>query len=183
MDLILIRHPKTVVPNGTCYGARDVEPDPERLASDAARIAPMLPADAKVISSPQQRARRLAEHFGDVETDDRLVEMDFGAWEMRRWDDLPRDEIDGWAADLLGYTPPDGEALGDVAARVIDWWENQPRDQTIIAVAHGGPWRVLATHLLGVPLEHSMRFEIEWGGRAMFRITDHGAQLRGWNVF
>ena len=183
MDLVLIRHPKTVVPNGVCYGSSDVEPDPERLASDAARIAPMLPRDARVVSSPQQRAARLAAFFGEVETDARLVEMDFGDWEMKRWDALPREEIDGWAGDLLGYTPPGGEALGSVAARTIDWWESQPRDRTIVAVAHGGPWRVLAAHLLGIPLEHSMRVEIEWGGRALFRISDHGAQLRGWNIF
>ncbi len=183
MDLILIRHPKTVVANGVCYGSTDVDPDPARLAADAKRIAPLLPENPRLFSSPQQRAHKLAAHFGTVETDPRLVEMDFGAWEMQRWDDLPRAEIDGWADDLLGYAPPGGETLGAVAARTIEWWENQPRDQTIIAVAHGGPWRVLAAHLLGIPLEHSIRLEIEWGGRALFRIHNHGAQLRGWNLF
>ena len=183
MDLVLIRHPKTVVADGVCYGSTDVEPDRQRLAADAARIAPMLPADARVVCSPQQRAAKLAAHFGEAEPDARLVEMDFGGWEMRRWDDLPREEIDAWAADMTGYTPPDGESLGAVAARVIDWWESQPRDRTIVAVAHGGPWRVLAAHLLGMPIEHSTRVEIEWGGRALFRISDYGAQLRGWNIF
>ncbi len=183
MDLVLVRHPKTVVQRGVCYGSTDVAPDPERLASDAARIAPMLPKDARTITSPMQRARLLAESFGAVETDERLVEMDFGAWEMQRWDALPRDEIDGWTDDLLGFTPPGGEALSEVAERTIDWWESLPRDQTIIAVAHGGPWRILGAHLLGIPLEHSLRLEIEWGGRALFRINKFGAQLRGWNLF
>jgi len=183
MDLVLIRHPKTVVANGVCYGSTDVEPDPERLASDAARIASALPPDARLVCSPQQRAALLAAHFGEPEHDPRLVEMDFGAWEMRRWDDLPRAEIDGWATDMLGYRPPGGETLGEVAARTIDWWEGQPRDRDIVAVAHGGPWRVLAAHMLGIPIEHSMRVEIEWGGRALFRISDYGAQLRGWNIF
>jgi len=75
MDLILIRHPQTVVPRGTCYGETNVEPDPARLASDAARIAPLLPDDARIVSSPQQRAQKLAAHFGDVETDRRLVDV------------------------------------------------------------------------------------------------------------
>lgn len=183
MDLILIRHPQTVVPNGVCYGSTDVEPDPEHLSSDAARIAPLLPQDARIISSPQQRAQRLAANFGSPETDARLVEMAFGEWEMRRWDDLPRAEIDAWASDILTYVPPGGESLGSVAARVIDWWEDQPRNRTIIAVAHGGPWRVLAAYLLGISVEHSTRLELEWGGRALFRINDYGAQLRGWNLF
>lgn len=183
MDLILIRHPKTVVPNGVCYGSTDVEPDPQRLASDAARIAPLLPDGARVVCSPQQRAFKLAAQFGEPEPDARLKEMDFGAWEMQRWDNLPRDEIDGWAADLLEYRPPAGETLREVAERTLDWWAAQPRDATLVAVAHGGPWRVLAAHLLGIPLEHSTRVEIEWGGRALFRISDYGAQLRGWNLF
>lgn len=182
MDLILIRHPKTVVADGICYGSTDVEPAPERLASDAARLSPLLP-EARIVCSPQQRARQLAEHLGQPETDPRLVEMDFGTWEMQRWNALPRSEIDAWAEDVVGYTPPGGEALGAVAARVIDWWQDQPREGTLIAVAHGGPWRCLAAHLLGLPTEHSMRLEIEWGGRAHFRIHDHGAQLRGWNLF
>jgi len=46
MDLILIRHPKTVVPNGVCYGSTDVEPDPKHLSQDAARLKPILPEDA-----------------------------------------------------------------------------------------------------------------------------------------
>ena len=183
MDLILVRHPATVVPRGTCYGATDVEPDPDHLTADAARIAPQLPESARIVCSPQQRAQKLATHFGEPKTDPRLVEMNFGAWEMQRWDDLPRDQIDAWADDILGYAPPDGESLGSVAARTIHWWEDQPRDQTIVAVAHGGPWRVLAAHLLGIPLQHSSRVEIEWGGRALFRIHDHGVQLRGWNLF
>jgi alpha-ribazole phosphatase len=183
MDLILIRHPKTVVPDGVCYGSSDVEPHPDHLARDAARIAPVLPKDARITASPQQRAQRLAAHFGTPETDPRLVEMDFGAWEMQRWDALPRAEIDSWADDLTGYTPPEGESLGAVAARVIDWWQDQPREGTLVAVAHGGPWRCLAAHLLGIPTEHSIRMEIEWGGRALFRVSDHGAQLRGWNLF
>jgi len=102
---------------------------------------------------------------------------------MRPWDDLPRAEIDAWADDLTGYRPPGGETLHEVSTRTIDWWNEQDKDQTIVAVAHGGPWRALAAHLLRIPLEHSTRVEIEWGGRALFRIHDHGAQLRGWNLF
>ncbi len=183
MDLILIRHPKTVVADGTCYGSTDVEADPKHLASDVTRLRAVMPSDVRIISSPMQRAMRLAEYFGPVETDARLVEMDFGDWEMRCWDDLPREELDAWATDLSGYIPPGGESLRSVAARTIDWWQKQPRDRTVIAVAHGGPWRVLAAHLLGIPLDHTTRLEIGWGGRAVFRVTDFGVQLRGWNLF
>ena len=183
MDLILIRHPRTVAASGVCYGALDLEPDADCLAADAARLKAVIPPDARIVCSPQQRALSLAQQLGEPEMDARLVEMDFGDWENRRWDDLPRTEIDAWAADMLGYVPPGGESVKAMSERVLDWWESVQKDGTLVAVGHGGPWRLLAAHLMGVPHAHSTRFEVEWGGRAHWRITSERVQLRGWNLF
>lgn len=184
MDLVLIRHPKTVAPAGTCYGSLDLEAAPERLEADAARLAPLIPKDAWIVSSPKRRALDLARRLGEPETDARLVEMDFGCWENRQWSDLPRTEIDGWAADFMGYAPPGGESVRAMAERTLDWWRSVAKhDGTLVVVGHGGPWRLLAAHLTGTPLENAMRFEIEWGGRAHWRITADSIQLRGWNLF
>lgn len=184
MDLILIRHPKTVAPLGTCYGSTDLEPDPDHLAADAARLRPLIPENARIVASPLQRARLLAERLGEnIETDARLRELGFGEWEMQRWDALPRADMDSWAANVAGHVPPGGESLRDMEARVKDWWAETPKTGVLFAVAHGGPWRVLAANLLGLPLEKSLQFEIEWGGRSHFRFHDHGVQLRGWNLF
>ena len=159
-DVLLIRHPQTVAAHGVCYGALDLDPAPERLASDAARLAPLIPGGVRVIASPRRRARMLAERLGPpVETDDRLAELDFGRWEGLRWDDLPRAEIDSWAADPLGYRPGGGESVGEMAARTLDWWETLARDgRPVVAVGHGGPWRLLAAHAVGAPLANERRF-------------------------
>lgn len=184
MELILIRHPKTVAPLGTCYGSTDLEADANHLATDAARLRPLMPRGARFVASPLQRAHRLACALGEpVETDDRLVEVGFGEWEMKRWDDLPRSDMDAWAANVAGHVPPGGESLNDVQARVLDWWDSVEKTGTLVAVAHGGPWRILGAHLLGMPLERSLSIEIQWGGRAHFRVSPDFVQLRGWNLF
>lgn len=185
MDIHLIRHPKTVAPDGTCYGSYDIEPDPAILASDAARILPALPADARFLSSPQTRAHQLAQALAGrtVETDARLVEMDFGAWENRLWGDLPRSEIDAWAADTLGYTPPGGESVADMNARVLDWWSGLTVEDTpLVVVSHGGPLRLLAAHASGAGPINAMRFEVQWGSRAVINHTGDRTILTGWNM-
>lgn len=185
MDIHLIRHPRTVASRGTCYGSLDIEADPERLAADTARLAPSIPAGARFISSPQRRARALAEALakGAVATDPRLVEMDFGAWEGRLWDDLPREEIDAWAADVGGYAPPGGESVRAMAERVFDWWQGVEIAETpLVVVAHGGPLRLIAAHITGSAPEKSMAFEIQWGNRALVWHNPGRTVLAGWNL-
>lgn len=185
MDIHLIRHPRTVAPLGTCYGSLDIEPDPARLADDTTRLAPAIPPNARFVSSPQRRARMLAEALAgaDVTTDPRLVEMDFGAWEGRPWDDLPRNELDAWAADTGGYTPPGGESVAAVSARVLDWWQGVAIEDTpLVVVAHGGPLRLIAAHVTGSPPARSMAFEIQWGNRALIWHNPGRTVLAGWNL-
>jgi len=185
MDIHLIRHPRTVAPRGTCYGSLDVEADPERLAADAARLAPAIPEGARFVSSPQRRAHALAEALagGPVATDPRLVEIDFGVWEGQLWDDLPRDSIDAWAANVAGYAPPGGESVEAVSVRVLDWWNGLQIEETpLVVVSHGGPLRLIASHITGSSPEKSMAFEIKWGNRALIWRNPGRTVLAGWNL-
>ncbi len=186
MDIHLIRHPKTVASSGTCYGSSDIEAHPDQLAADIARNAPAIPVNARFVSSPQRRAMALARGLaGDraVAADPRLIEMDFGDWENRQWTDLPRDEIDAWAADTGGYIPPNGESVNAMAARVLDWWGQVTVEETpLVVVAHGGPLRIIAAHITGSTPAKSMTFEIQWGSRALIWHNPQRTVLAGWNL-
>lgn len=185
MDIHLIRHPRTVAPQGTCYGSLDIEADPKQLAADVARLAPAIPEGARFISSPQRRALALAEALakGPVATDQRLKEIDFGVWEGQLWNDLPRDAIDAWAANVAGYAPPGGESVEAVAVRVFDWWESlEIEDTPLVVVSHGGPLRLIATHITGSTPANSMAFEIHWGNRALVWRNPGRTALAGWNL-
>lgn len=121
MALILIRHTRPEGAEGLCYGRTDLALA-EGFEAEAARLAAELPAAVRLVTSPLSRCARLAAWLGAarglaVETDPRLAEMDFGAWEGRAWAAIPRGELDAWAADLTGARPHGGETVAELAAR------------------------------------------------------------------
>lgn len=121
MDLILLRHTRPRGAEGLCYGRTDLALAP-CFQANAARLERDLPRFARVLTSPLSRCRRLARALAAargvaLSVDERLVEMDFGAWEGQRWDAIPRAELDVWAADIEGARPHGGERVADMAAR------------------------------------------------------------------
>lgn len=146
MDLIvLVRHPAVAVAPGVCYGRLDVT-----LAEPA--TVPLAGFAGTVWTSPAQRCRAVAAAIGPHQVDLRLQEMDFGAWEGSRWDDVPRAELDHWAADIWQRGPPDGETGAALVARVTAFHDGLPRGDHLV-VTHGGPLKVLGALLRGVPVD------------------------------
>jgi alpha-ribazole phosphatase len=143
VGLILLRHTRPVGSDGVCYGATDLALGGD-LAAEARRLAVQLPAVTAILSSPLQRCLRLAEGLGAarglaVAADARLAELDFGRWEGLRWDRVPRDELDAWAADLTGARPHGGETVAEMAARVATALAAAPAGALV--VTHMGPIR------------------------------------------
>ena len=144
MRLILVRHPKPRCEAGICYGRLDLECEPDALAAAVLRIRE-LAFTSRVFTSPARRARDLAIRLSaEAIVDDRLQELDFGAWEGRRWEDLGREAIDAWYQGLPDSAPPNGETLIAMAARCASWLKSlQPRERPVLTVTHGGPIRVI----------------------------------------
>ncbi len=127
MRIYLIRHPRPEVGSGICYGRSDLTVSRQEQAQALAALLPQLqtlPLVTPIFSSPLLRCATLAQQLSiarggvAVQFDARLAEMDFGDWEMRAWDAIPRNEIDAWAADLTNYRPGGGESVLQMAARV-----------------------------------------------------------------
>jgi alpha-ribazole phosphatase len=83
--------------------------------------------------------------------------MNFGGWEMRRWDDIPRHEIDAWAADPIGFAPPGGESAMALRERVAALLSELP--ELAIVVAHGGVLRACVAELVGMAEWHTLHFD------------------------
>lgn len=154
MTLRLVRHPRTAAAPGLCYGRLDLALGPEAAAEIAAAVTALGVASA-VWSSPAARCRALAEpvarrHGVSLVLDDRLRELDFGAWEGRRWDAIPRAESDPWAADPMAVAPPGGETFAALLARVSAALAEAPAGAVI--VSHAGPIRA-ARMLAGASFE------------------------------
>ena len=143
MRLLLVRHPRPEVDPGLCYGRSDVAAE----GADLLRVRATLPTGLPTWSSPLQRCASLARALNppQLRFDARLAEMDFGAWELRSWDDIPRAEVDAWSADLLDYRPGGGETVMEVAARVAAF-DAGLRDgqQDTLVICHAGTIRLLA---------------------------------------
>jgi alpha-ribazole phosphatase len=151
MRVHLIRHPPPQVDAGVCYGRTDLLCAPAQQAITLAAALPLLPpslAGVPVISSPSRRCADLALALpaAEVTFDARLMEMNFGAWEMRRWDDIAHAEVNAWRDDLLHYLPGGGESLLQMTRRVHAFYQDllARNDPQIIVVAHSGSMRVLA---------------------------------------
>jgi len=157
MRLYLVRHPKPDVPAGYCYGRTDLPAqatDTERVL--AALNHQNLPGAMPIYSSPMQRSAVLAQQLSATPMfDARLAEMDFGAWELRHWDDIARDEIDAWNADLLHYRPGGGENVLQVAMRVAAFRADiqRTRHAEALVICHAGTMRLLHAMSGGGTLE------------------------------
>ena len=147
MRLFLIRHPQPEITPGICYGRSDL---PLRQPWSADALRAHLPAGIPVVSSPLQRCRALAAALApDYRIDERLTELDFGAWEMQAWDDIPRAQIDAWAADPLGFAGHGGESVLQMQARVRQALaELDGRDG--VWVTHAGVMKLVLAELLAL---------------------------------
>jgi alpha-ribazole phosphatase len=170
--VFLIRHPPPLIEPGVCYGRLDVDcRDSGEIAAD---LRSRLPAGISVYSSPLRRALRLARELSPpapVRVDPRLSEIDFGAWEGRRWDDIAREEIDAWAADVVGFTPPGGESVAALRARALDFAASLQSDAAI--VTHAGVMRALAGHWRRLPATNWLRLEFAFGEMVRFDVEAH----------
>ena len=160
MRLFLIRHPPPAVAPGTCYGRTDL-PLAGNPAAYASALAPLLPADAPLFSSPLARCRQLAELLHPAPVfDARIREIDFGDWEMRPWDALDRSLLDAWAADPFHFVPPGGEAVAALRRRVAGFLAELPDEAAdVILVAHAGVMKVCAAELAGEEDWFALRFD------------------------
>jgi alpha-ribazole phosphatase len=160
VKIAFIRHTAVEVAPGLCYGRLDL-PLAVTAAEDIAGVVARL-ADfgaARIWSSPATRCRRLAEALapvigGDPAFDDRLLELHLGGWEGRSWDEVPRADLDRWAADPLGFTAPGGEPGSALIARVTAAFEEiMACAGDHVVVTHGGPLRILSALARQAPID------------------------------
>lgn len=170
-QLILVRHTQPALAAGICYGRLDLDLAPT-WPQEFEQCLALIPTVSCILSSPSSRCQRLARALGrrdgvDVHMDERLLELNFGTWEGRAWDDVPRDAIDEWVADAVDYAPGEGESLRMLWLRVLEFREQvlgRVSGNAAVVVSHHGPLRALAAQSAGQPMGTMMTYQIAWGG-------------------
>ncbi|MFM0735417.1 alpha-ribazole phosphatase [Paraburkholderia sediminicola] len=196
MDIVLIRHPAVALDSGVCYGhsdvalAGDVEISASTLALKLATL--QVPPPRVLMSSPLTRCATLASVMANdfgcaLSHDDRLKEMDFGDWEQQRWDAIDRGLLDDWAANFEHARAHGGESVAQFVARVRAWFDAFAQTRELspaYVVTHAGVMRVIASLVLDVPLERSLRWSLEMTGVVWLRRDEAAQQwsLVRWNA-
>ncbi len=173
MELILIRHLPVDIDGQLCYGQTDV-PLKRPYQQKLEEIAASLPKADACYSSPLSRCAQLAEEIDDhFITDDRLLEMHFGDWEMQSWDtiyELPYGKQ--WMNNYTQLNTPGGESFQDVWERSLSFLnmlKNTPHNRVVI-VTHAGVIRTICaiidqvsiTRAFELPVAYGQIFHREW---------------------
>ncbi len=181
---LLMRHPETSANATGRYVGRGDAPytDVGRIQSNllVAELADWRPE--RLYSSPLRRTRevvdRAAESLGLAPSvDERLNELDFGDAEGLTLDEV---KAAGMAFDFHSAeapVAPGGESRLDIYRRSVDFAaEQETVGGRLAIVTHGGVFRSLLVHLLGLPMEAIWSFDIRPAQIAEVRRFDsHGA--------
>jgi broad specificity phosphatase PhoE len=193
--LLLARHCETGPDYaGRFVGSSDIGLGPNG-PEQARRLAGVMTGyrPDTVYCSPLRRARQtvelLGEHIelGEPVLDDDLREIDFGRWEGLTFDEIVRRDaelVKDWAAWSPDFAFPDGEVTGDFLARVHGAGNRLAGSGagTILVVAHGGVVRAMLCHLLRLPPEHYLLFDIKPARLAVIDLFPEGGVLSGLNL-
>lgn len=167
MEVYIIRHTKVVVSKGTCYGQFDV-PLADDFLTDIFAVKQKLPEHFdKVFSSPSSRCSILAQHISSdvIEYSDQLLEMNFGEWENKNWDDIAPDQLKIWMDDFVFVKTPQGESLELLHERVVQFieWLRLQDYQKVAITTHAGVIRCIWAHYLSISLDKIFKIPVNYG--------------------
>lgn len=182
MEIYLIRHTETILPKGICYGQTDVSLREPFLDQFSKIIQHVSLSNALIYSSPLKRCALLADAFSmykgqysQVITDGRLMEMNFGNWEMKQWDKINQQELNKWMADFVNEKPSGGECFRKLDQRVKSFFDEKilsgtEENNTIVIITHAGVIRSILCQVLEIPLQNAFRIQIDYGCITKIRI-------------
>lgn len=163
MEIYLVRHTSPEIAKGICYGQLDLDLSSQGQAEIQEIALPHSLKGFQLISSPLKRCTAIPQSLGlDYSTDPRLMEYDFGQWEGRPWDDIPRAESDPWMSNYTQVAPPGGETMVEMQARILDFLASL-QSPKVVLFTHAGVIRILWAHFEGLPLEQAFDLSLDFG--------------------
>jgi probable phosphomutase (TIGR03848 family) len=203
--LVLIRHASTEETGRSLSGRLPGIPLSEKGREEARALAERLSSVdfTRIASSPIQRCLETLEPIlrtrtsgvaarPEVEIDERLIEVDYGAWSGRELKALAKDPL--WTTVQRQPSAmhfPKGEALAAAAARGVTAVRERSAalgsDDVWLAASHGDVIKAIVADALGTPLDLFQRIAIDpasitvirYGGErpTVVRVNDSGTPL------
>lgn len=181
MEIYLIRHTAPSINHDICYGHSDI-PLADSFGEECQSLRSKLPGHFDAIfSSPLQRCRFLAEHLNGtgVQYDDRLMELDFGGWEMKTWNEIDPEALKIWMDDFVDKKTPNGESFRELWLRVTAFLKDLEKTsfESIALVTHAGVIRTIIAHILGMPLQNAFQLQLDCGGVSLIKLRENAYNL------
>lgn len=192
ITICLLRHGETAYnAEGNKYCGRTDIPLTDKGIEQARRMNNLLQDYDfdQIFCSPLLRARTTAEIASGtptkVQTDDRLIEVDFGQWEGKRSEDFIAEDPDSWTNWLADPTQfragNTGERGDEIIARLDSFYTELLEKfdgQTILVVGHNGINRFFMAKQLGMPLKNYRRLVQENSALTLVTLDKH----KGFNL-
>ncbi|WP_299157556.1 alpha-ribazole phosphatase [uncultured Tenacibaculum sp.] len=175
MEIILIRHTTPNIAKGICYGQADI-PLADTFAEEIIpilKINELNSSNTIYYSSPLQRCKLLAQKLSDtINFDNRLKELDFGDWELKKWNDINKNELDIWMNDFVNVSTTNGESYLDLHNRTVVFLNEIKllEKEKAIIVTHAGVIRSLWSYINNSPLEKSFDLKLDYGHIIKFTV-------------
>jgi len=189
-SLVLLRHGETEWSrSGRHTGRTDVALTErgERLGRETANLLEGR-SFSLVLTSPLVRARRTAELAGlsGAETDDNLMEWDYGGYEGLTTPQIRERLGRPWTVFEDGVVPgrTPGESIEDVAARarrVVDRALPHLADGDVALVGHGHCLRILASVFLGQQPWFGAQLMLDAGSVSVLGYERESPAIESWN--
>lgn len=188
--LILLRHGETDWNRERrLMGAADV-PLNETGRLQCARVGEVLANFGidRIRTSPLVRAlessRIVAEAIGaPIESDERLVEVRFGDWQGRTYDEIAADpHYRRYIEDPVGQAAPGGENVIEVQQRALASLQGARQGERVLFVTHGDLIRTILCRFLQVPLAGFRRLRIDNCGLSAVAVSDGSGEVKFVNM-
>ncbi len=172
MEIHLVRHTTPEVKKGICYGQTDLELA-TTFEEEAQQTIALLNKDLKVYASPLKRCELLAQKINSKPIlDERLKELNFGDWEMKKWEEIPKVELDNWMNNYFTERPSNGETFKEMEIRLRSFLQEIVfQNEDVIVVTHSGVVKLINGILKKIKKENWMNLKINYGQVISINIT------------
>lgn len=206
MEIYLIRHTTPKIEKGVCYGFSDLEladSYEEEVSLLSKKVIQNLKKqyyknakeDKKqellIYTSPLQRCSILAKDLKtnlqnyfhpQIKRNKNLKEMNFGEWELKKWNEINEDELKQWTDNFVTESTPNGESFEVLNKRVIDFWQKnikteKEKGKIALIVCHAGVIRSILCYVLQIPLQKAFSVSIDYGSISKLKVFETHTQV------
>lgn len=179
MMVHLLRHTRPEIEEGICYGQSDIGLS-KTFVDELSQLESVISSISfdSIYSSPLKRcvllAKSLCPDNMKINTDDRLKEMNFGTWEMMKWQEISKsNEAQNWFNDYVSVKCPGGESFMDLHNRVknfLTMLKMQSQFKHPLIVTHAGIIRAVFSIVKSIDLKESFNLNIGFGELKIFQL-------------